>query len=368
MSKIKQVKVCPFPFSKVDVNYVNEIFEYVPCCSSWLTDEYHQLFKHENLNPSNEKLHLRVWNNKQAQELRKSIYDGSYKYCRVDRCNKPLVTISEIKNKDSDYFETPISDENVAAVLEGRLEMPSGPTSISLSTDLKCNLACPTCRNTQVSVSLPHHVHFIQKELQLVMHNRESIEVIKLANSGEVFFSKEQRELLKSINRFDFPKLKYIFIVTNALLLNQQNYDQLFPGTSFIKKVAISIDAGDEDTYKVTRGGDWNRLLKNLEWIQMMRQKEEFLTVTFLFVVRKANFRSIDNFIKLGEKYGIDLFEFIEFDNWNDLYALMDPLKIDYKDEAIHIPGHPLRSELVEILSKYKHRSDVTINIDKIFD
>lgn len=361
----QEIKICPFPFSRIELGHLYDTF--IPCCSAWLTKEYHEKFKIKDLNRDLDKGYDHIWNSDQAIELRKSILDGSYKYCNVDRCNKPQLSISEVREVDLEYFETPISNYNQERILNRDPYMIDGPSSVSLSGDFKCNLKCPTCRDDFQTTSDEREQKVINSEIEYMKNNKENLEVIKLANSGEAFFSKDQRELIRSINRFDYPKIRYIFIITNGLLFDQRNYDMLFPGSSFIKKITVSMDAGDKETYAITRGGDWDRLIKNLDWMADMKRSGNFLTVGMNFVVRKANYKSIDNFVNIARQRGFDRIEFTKYDDWVDLYDHTLSLSNQYNDEAIHLKEHPQHKELVKILQKYKDDSDVLINIDGLF-
>jgi wyosine [tRNA(Phe)-imidazoG37] synthetase (radical SAM superfamily) len=373
--KKKNTYICPFPFSRIELGHRHN--EFIPCCGAWLKDEYYSDKKKDNYFdgkdisqdeiPENDKYEV-TWNSEQAKKLRKSILDGSYKYCNLSRCNKPEMSITEIEKMDPNYFETPISDNNINRILDGNPEMMDGPSSISLAADNKCNLKCPTCRPDYRVKSDEFENYVIKKEFSFIDTYKENLKVLKFANNGEVFFSKDQSKLLKSINQEDYPNLDHLFVITNGLLFNQDTMDQLKPGSDFIKKIAISLDAGNEKTYKVTRGGNWNTLQENLKWISYKRKKGEFLWLNYNFVVRKANYKSIDEFVTLARSLSVDRIEFIKYDNWFDLYDKNLVLNIDYDSEAIHLRNHPLNGDLKAIFQKYKDDPDVLINIDGIFD
>jgi molybdenum cofactor biosynthesis enzyme MoaA len=367
MNKSSEKKICPFPFSRIELGHRHENF--VPCCLAWFDDSYVDDFgTREAKRTTDHKKYEKQWNSKQAIALRESILDGSYKYCNLDRCKKPQMTIQEIQDMDENYFETPISSDNIKEIIKGNSHMVSGPASISLAGDFKCNLECPTCRNSLKVTSNEAEQSAIDSEFAFVKQVKSSIKVIKLANSGEVFFSKDQRAFLKTINHFDFPNMNYVFVITNGLMLDQKNYDLLSPGTSFIKKISISMDAGDEKTYAKTRGGNWDKLLTNLAWIGKKRQKGEVLSLGYNFVVRKENYKSIDDFIKIGRKNHVDRFEFTKYDNWENYYETEIDLSNNYEDEAVHLKEHPEFNSLVKILEKYKNDKDISINIDGLFN
>ncbi len=357
---LKETKVCPFPFSRIELGHIHK--EFVPCCYAWFNDEYRTRFKDDKKSYDYEK----TWNSRQAIELRNSIYDGSYKFCNTSRCNKPQMSLYDIKQMDPNYFETPIGNEVINDILNKNPNLSTGPSSISLSGDYKCNLKCPTCRHDYKIQSSPFEQVLINSELKFIEKVKDSLEVLKLSNNGEVFFSKDQRRLLKSLSKEEYPKLKHLFVITNALLFNQKNFDLLSPGSHFIKKIAVSLDAGNEESYALTRGGNWNLLLNNLEWIGDKRRKNEFLWVNYNFVIRKANFRSIPEFIELGRKNHVDRFEFIKYDDWRALYGTQLPLSDRYSEEAVHLPENELYEELIEILRPYKDDPDIALNIDTL--
>ena len=188
-----------------------------------------------------------------------------------------------------------------------------------------------------------------------------------MSSGGEVLFSKDQRKLLKSLNNYDYPRLDHVFIITNGLLLNQKTFDELYPGSSFIKKVTISIDAGNEDTYKITRGGNWQQLMKNIDWISELKEKGDLDTLSMNFVVRKDNYLSIEDTINLARAKNFDFIEFVEFDNWNELYGLKLEISEVYQEQAVHLKTHPDHLKLISIFEPYRKDNDIRINIHNLF-
>ena len=86
--------------------------------------------------------------------------------------------------------------------------------------------------------------------------------------------------------------------------------------------------------------------------------------LNYNFVLRKANYQSIDELIEIGRENNVDFIEFIKYDDWSELYDSNLELSKEYRDEAIHLAEHPEHQKLLDILSKYKDSSDVRINID----
>ena len=106
---------------------------------------------------------------------------------------------------------------------------------------------------------------------------------------------------------------------------------------SLVKSAEISIDAATKYTYETNRrGGKWGKLIENLEWIQTLG-----INTKISMVVQKNNYHEMPEFVKLGEKYGFDIY-FAKLIDWHT-YA-------DYSERAIHLPQHPDHLKLVKIL------------------
>ena len=67
-------RFCPNPFRQIDLEEDGTAFA---CCSAWLPTPMGNL-KHKPL--------MELWNGHAMQKIRASIYDGSFRYCRHDRC------------------------------------------------------------------------------------------------------------------------------------------------------------------------------------------------------------------------------------------------------------------------------------------
>ena len=67
-------RFCPNPFKQIDLEESGAAFT---CCSSWLPTPIGNL-DHSPV--------MDIWNGSVIQSIRESIFDGSFRYCRHDRC------------------------------------------------------------------------------------------------------------------------------------------------------------------------------------------------------------------------------------------------------------------------------------------
>ena len=110
--------------------------------------------------------------------------------------------------------------------------------------------------------------------------------MLKFPGSGDPFASHHFRAFLKRINRKEFPNLK-VSLYTNGQLFTEKSWEEL-ELSGKVSYVNISIDAARAETYKIVRyPGDFERLLKNLEFIKQLRQSGEIKSLRFYFVVQQ---------------------------------------------------------------------------------
>jgi len=90
-----------------------------------------------------------------AQEVRKSIHDGSYRYCSKVHCNwisgRSLPSREEVLGKETVRSEAGEGRASLEQLYP--LEMSKGPSQVVLSYDRSCNLACPSCRTDYYSAT-----------------------------------------------------------------------------------------------------------------------------------------------------------------------------------------------------------------------
>lgn len=330
-------KICPYPFSKITLGAGDH---FVPCCISWLTKEYFELDHSGD-----------PWNSLAAQKLRENLLNGEDKYCQRQYCQQPLVDVDDAAKNSYGTVAAPISEKNWSAILNDQVIMPEGPSTIAIIADDRCNLACPSCRSEKKTTLREDELQKLIIFEKYLATNSQFINNIKFTN-GEVFFSPWMSQILKNITKDSYPSLSFVSILTNGLLFNRDKYIELMPGSSFIKAVSVSIDAGDAATYSVVRKGNWALLLENLKWISQMRQENIFKYFQINFTVQKNNYLSIENFVNLGNLLNVDSIKFTALFDW-------DRMAINYSESAIHLTSHPAHQELYNIYNLIKSRDKV---------
>lgn len=324
-------RFCPNPFNQIDLEESGVAFT---CCSGWLPTPMGNL-KHAPV--------MDLWNGDTMQRIRESIFDGSFRYCRHDRC--PM-----IQNGSLPTLEEAAKNPLFTRIIDNReLVVERPPTFVNLVNDRSCNMVCPSCRRERVNHTEGREYEETVKyqdrllEPYLSEPNDHNF-TLSITGSGDPFASRTYRELLYSLDGRHYPNMK-IALQTNGVLLTPRNWERMKGVHDNISSVIISFDAAREDTYLVTRrGGHWKTLIDNAARMGELRSKGEVKLLRFDFVVQKANFKEMNEFVALGRSLGADEVYFSRMLDWGTW-----PKHI-FLDQCVWEEGHPLREEFLQVL------------------
>lgn len=319
-------------------------------CGGWLPYSAGDILRAENVDS--------VWNSDAAMEMRRSILDGDFSYCSRTLC--PLLVADSLPTREdvTDPLMRRYIDENLT-------RLPEAPQQVQLSHDATCNLACPTCRKEVLTANAATRDRLadVRERVILPLLSRMRGEVF-VTGWGDPFASKHYRSILERLNPVDFPNLSVV-ILTNGQLLNRAQWEKMGAMHSMISEVKVSMDAASATTYEnVRRPGRWEPLIKNIEFLSQIRKEGQLKKLGLQFVVQKANFREIPEFVRLGREWGVDMILFQKL--WN--FGAQS--QADFIEADVASPTHPFYSELLQILSapvmKEKHVN--AYNLVQVFE
>lgn len=283
-----------------------------------------------------------IWNGEKAQKIRLSILDGSFDYCNRARCSF-LQSISGPVQRIGDVSDNLMQE----FIRDGRTVLPYGPQEINCSYDNSCNLSCPSCR-TKVLIETTHKQEILAIHKKLESEVLQGARLLYISGSGDPFGSPFYRELLRTMRTETMPYLENIHIHTNAQLWTQKLWNTIPKRTrNFVKTTEISIDAASSDTYAINRrGGKFEKLLENLEFVSRLRRHGSLRSVTISMVVQQNNFREMPDFVRLGNRFRFDTVYFSQLVNWG---TFSDE---EFISRAVHRRSHPLHHELCDLLQE----------------
>jgi tungsten cofactor oxidoreducase radical SAM maturase len=190
-------------------------------------------------------------------------------------------------------------------------EAPYGLILLRPTNDLKrvyleitnrCNLACSICiRNTwqepMGDMDWKTFSTLIEQFADL-----KQLEAVQIAGYGEPFVHTGICQMITSLCQLEVE----VELVTNGLLLNENNIDQLI--SAGVKKIIVSIDSLETEEYKQIRiGGGLPQVLANLQLLRRMKRSRNSLypRVGVAFVAMKSNYHQLSHLMNLPVEYGV---------------------------------------------------------------
>lgn len=289
-----------------------------------------------------------AWNSPIAQDIRRSILDGSYSYCshtcpylNGDRVGR-VYEKSEVTNPEHRY----VIENNL-------LVIPRGPKEVLPAYDATCNLACPGCRTDFVVARGEERARVEQIHETVFGEALTHAECLVLSGQGDPFASPLYREVLENFDTKQWPGLRLV-LITNALLFTPRNWDAIASAHPAISLIQVSINAATKETFEyVQRGGQWERFLKNLAFVKSLREQNAFPYLRLSFYVSALNFREMKAAIELAKEHAADQIDFTLLEQGmvysDEEYALL----------AIQREAHPQHGEFLEYLNDEIFRDPV---------
>jgi MoaA/NifB/PqqE/SkfB family radical SAM enzyme len=320
-----QTYICSRPFEWCEIHPDGSVFF---CCPAWLKRSIGNLLQQ----PIAE-----IWNGPVAQEIRKSILNGSFHNCSSKGCPH----LNE-KSRPVQKREALVTGKVQRAINTRAAQLGFLPTQLNLCFDQSCNLACPSCRGEFMQAS---GAALEQTErIAAIIHNEllPEAETVTLSGFGDPFGSPTYRKLLQGLNRNDFPRLRAVRLHSNGQLLTAQMWTLLPELQPLISELEISIDAANAATYGLNRpGGDFEKLLENLDFLS---QQECRLSLSM--VVQQNNLREIPQLVRLAEGYNARVY-LSRLVNWGTF------TRKEFQQRAVALPQHPEHAECRQLLRRF---------------
>jgi MoaA/NifB/PqqE/SkfB family radical SAM enzyme len=262
-----------------------------------------------------------------AQNIRKSIIDGTYTYCHPTRCG--ILRSGNLNDYDSLPLEI---KQSVDEEDPTRFSMPH---HIVIALDNTCNLFCPSCRHRVIKNNdeIQKKQQELAKKLTKNLFGTPTDQKIELTldTSGEVFASPLLLDFLSNISTKDFPNLE-IDLLSNGLLA-QDRWHRLGDMQNHVTRITVSYDSPDPVTYeKLRRGGEWNNLVKSLTWLKH-KKKENGMAFKVRMVVQKDNYKQMKQFYEFSQRFDVDEVQFQRIVNWST-FTTEQFLEVDIFNET----------------------------------
>ncbi len=309
---------CPRPFDTLLVDKQGSC--YLCECTSWLPQSA------GNLHVQSLK---EILNSKVAKELQNSILNGSYGYCNDKQCAW-LLDKNNPPNWNTEFPKNKIKN-------------------IRLAIDDSCNLSCPSCRTRQIFEKDKSHLkkkYVLADKIIKFIRSQEHTVNVHIGSDGDPFASLVYRYFIKKIE--NCANVRFT-IQTNGLLISKmyKRFSYVFDRLDILN---ISIDGATEKTYEeLRRGGSFQEIIKNLEYVKNLKNKLNFKFIIH-YVVQKNNYKEMPLMVELSKKYLADHIWFNIITNWNTFK--------NFNDQDVCNEQHREHSVYLKIIENIKQSVD----------
>ncbi|MBT3199911.1 MAG: hypothetical protein HN350_08335 [Phycisphaerales bacterium] len=277
------------------------------------------------------------WNSAESQEVRRSILDGSFRYCSELGCPYMLNDTLPLREDVTDPYLKGIIDNNLT-------ELPQGPKNLLLAYDRSCNLSCPSCR-PEVFVESRETTQSLNEIMDGILPPiLAAVDDLRISQVGEALASAHYRRLLKTISPSTHPSLT-ISLMTNLKLVSEETWRAIGPAADCIKTIAASIDGATPATLeKLRRGITWERMTEAMEFVAGLRRRSKIDSLDVMFIVQRDNFRELSQMLEMCSSYSVDILTLAR------ISAHGSYTNEQFKDIDVGDPSHPLHSEYREAI------------------
>lgn len=318
-------RFCRRPFEHFVSNVDGAVYL---CCPSWLPMQ---------IGSTDRGNWPEIWNSEPAVEIRRSVVDGDFKYC--SRLNCPEIQAGSLPAKVE--VKDPAHRRSID---ERQFVLDEGPRHFVLGHDLTCNLSCPSCRTQRIVAGKSERVRLDRVRDSIIVPLLPHLRILEMSGSGEFIVSRHCREVLAMLSRDKYPRLRLI-LLTNGLPFTPQQWRRFSNIHGMVEEIHVSVDAAAAATYRVLRrGGDFQTLLANLDFISTLRRNREIRRLRLNLVVQRANYLEMKALIELGKSLGADRVTLSRITDWAT-YPLQE-----FRDADIASPSHPEHEAFLNVL------------------
>ncbi|HWS70671.1 MAG TPA: SPASM domain-containing protein, partial [Thermoanaerobaculia bacterium] len=237
-------KFCHLPFTHLSTGFQGSAF--TCSCPAWVPFPVGNVLEAESADA--------VWNSDTAQEIRRSILDGEFRYCSKTQCS--FITAQKLPRKSE------ITNPKYRAFIDNHLtRIDDTPEMVELNHDPTCNLACPSCRTEIVAAKSEEIDQYAVATDRVILPLLRKVDGLTyITGGGEALASKHFRSILRALNREEYPGLE-VYLITNAQLLTPYRWSEFPNLPEMLRIISVSVDAARAETYeKLRRPGKWRPL------------------------------------------------------------------------------------------------------------
>jgi MoaA/NifB/PqqE/SkfB family radical SAM enzyme len=185
-----------------------------------------------------------------------------------------------------------------------KVKLNSFPSAYGIDIGNFCNLKCPLC---PTGTNQPGRKKtFMSFENYKIIFDKvkDYAFVVNLYNWGEPFLNKDVFEIIKYTKKNKVG----VLLSSNLNHMTPEMIEKIIKLK--LDKMVVSIDGASQETYgQYRRGGDFNKVLKNLKEIVKMKKKlnSDYPRIVWQYLISKKNEKDVEKAKKIAEKLGIKI-------------------------------------------------------------
>ena len=183
--------------------------------------------------------------------------------------------------------------------------VPAFPLHVDIETTDKCNLRCVMCVHGQGEVPNTGFIDYDFACRILEQCRRNNVASIKLNWRGEPTLYSRLESLIKYAKKIGILEVQ---LNTNGIPLTEERIKEIVHAG--LDRIIFSVDGAKQQTYeKIRVGGDYQRLVKNIEHFILLRKtrgsKKPFIRVQMVRMTE--NLHEVEDFLNLWKGKADDL-------------------------------------------------------------
>jgi MoaA/NifB/PqqE/SkfB family radical SAM enzyme len=263
-----------------------------------------------------------------------------------------------LKKEKSEMIENQVLTDKEIKVR--KIKVSSFPSWMILCVTSNCNLKCLMCGS---------NIEGFEKDRgDLTGHRLDKVKKVfpYLAyagvSGGEPLMFKGFDDVLKDLAKSGVEGVNFY---SNGLLLNKDKSDFILRYSDSIEFIGISVDAATEQTYKIIRGGNYNRLIENIRALTSTKKRLglDKPKIILNYVVTYTNVDELPAFVELAHQLDADEVSLQNMLEGWDFKISRNGIVFDYQKEQIkHYPDLLLDNVQKAIANAEKYKLDFNLS------
>lgn len=270
-----------------------------------------------------------IWHGEKADTIRKSIEDGSFRYCRKTSC--PFLENNSLMDLGDKEFREKANIEEL-------------PSEYNVAIDFVCNHSCPSCRD-KVFIPDERYKLNMEKMEKVILPLLNQATAFSSCGNGDLFASPYMLSLMEKVRPVN--KDCKIGLETNGAFFDEKHWERIAHFGDYELQVTVTPNSYVKNThyYLCGKHDSYSAVIKNLGFINSLRKQGIVNWFEISIVLQDRNFMELPDFVMQSiEEFSADIVTVKPLYKW---FALSDEM---YWFKDVLNPLHPYHQEYLKTM------------------